>query len=88
MAQAKVIDFGVAKSVDNRLTDNPTHTRIGAVIGTLDYMSPEQASPQPGGVDTRSDVYSLGAVLYEILAGMSPPFTGGTARGYAPRAPV
>ena len=70
--QAKVIDFGVAKSVDNRLTDNPTHTRIGAVIGTLDYMSPEQASPQPGGVDTRSDVYSLGAVLYELLAGVAP----------------
>lgn len=69
----KVIDFGVAKPLNDRLTDHTLHTQAGALVGTLEYMSPEQVSGAPGGLDTRSDVYSLGVVLCEILAG-EPPF--------------
>lgn len=67
----KVIDFGVAKATAGKLAEELPTTQFGAVIGTLEYMSPEQAS---GGqdTDTRADVYSLGVVLYELLTGLRP----------------
>src|SRR5262249_51804037 len=68
----KVIDFGIAKATGQRLTDRTMFTEFGAVVGTLEYMSPEQAGLNPFGVDTRSDVYSLGVLLYELLAGATP----------------
>jgi serine/threonine protein kinase/Tfp pilus assembly protein PilF len=68
----KVIDFGLAKATDQQLTDDTVNTQFGTVIGTLEYMSPEQADMSPGGVDTRSDVYSLGVLLYELLGGATP----------------
>ncbi|HYT95604.1 MAG TPA: protein kinase, partial [Gemmataceae bacterium] len=69
----KVIDFGVAKATGRQLTEQTLHTGLGAVVGTVEYMSPEQASFNLVDVDTRSDVYSLGVLLYELLAG-GPPF--------------
>ena len=66
----KVIDFGVAKAVGEPLTDRTLVTRLGTVVGTPEYMSPEQAALNPLDVDTRTDVYSLGVVLYELLAGI------------------
>jgi serine/threonine protein kinase/WD40 repeat protein len=68
----KVIDFGVAKAAGQPLTDRTLLTGFGAVVGTPEYMSPEQASLNQLDVDTRSDVYSLGVLLYELLTG-SPP---------------
>jgi serine/threonine protein kinase/formylglycine-generating enzyme required for sulfatase activity len=71
-AVPKVIDFGVARATTGRLGEHSLHTMLGQVIGTLDYMSPEQADPSGTDVDTRSDVYSLGVVLYELLSGLLP----------------
>ncbi len=68
----KVIDFGVAKAVEQRLTEKSLFTAFGTVVGTLEYMSPEQAEMNAFGVDTRSDVYSLGVLLYELLTGTTP----------------
>jgi serine/threonine protein kinase len=68
----KVIDFGVAKATEQRLTEKTMFTQFGTVIGTLEYMSPEQAEMSQLGVDTRSDVYSLGVLLYELLTGTTP----------------
>jgi eukaryotic-like serine/threonine-protein kinase len=68
----KVIDFGVAKATEQRLTERTMFTQYGQIIGTLEYMSPEQAEMSQVGVDTRSDIYSLGVVLYELLTGSTP----------------
>jgi serine/threonine protein kinase len=68
----KVIDFGVAKAIEQRLTERTLFTQFGALVGTLEYVSPEQAEMNAFGVDTRSDVYSLGVSLYELLTGTTP----------------
>src|SRR5271165_4237766 len=68
----KVIDFGLAKAIDQRLTERTLFTQFGEVIGTLEYMSPEQAEMGSLDIDTRSDIYSLGVVLYELLTGSTP----------------
>ena len=68
----KVIDFGVAKATDQRLTERTMFTQHGQIIGTLEYMSPEQAEFNQLDVDTRSDIYSLGVLLYELLTGSTP----------------
>ncbi len=69
---AKVIDFGVAKVLHQRLAEETVFTAHGQVIGTFEYMSPEQAEMTGLDIDTRSDVYSLGVVLYELLTGLLP----------------
>ena len=69
---AKIIDFGVAKALTQRLTEETMFTRVGALIGTPEYMSPEQATSSGEDIDTRTDVYSLGIVFYELLAGAPP----------------
>jgi serine/threonine protein kinase len=68
----KVIDFGVAKATSGKLTEETMSTGFGAVVGTLEYMSPEQAGFAGEDVDTRSDIYSLGVILYELLTGLRP----------------
>ena len=71
-AVAKIIDFGVAKAVGSRLTERTLFTEFGQLVGTLEYMSPEQAKLNQLDIDTRSDIYSLGVLLYELLAGTTP----------------
>jgi non-specific serine/threonine protein kinase/serine/threonine-protein kinase len=80
----KVIDFGVAKATSQKLTERTMFTEVGQIVGTLEYMAPEQAEPNNLDIDTRSDIYSLGVLLYELLTGV-PPFTGQQLRraGYS-----
>jgi len=68
----KVIDFGVAKATEQKLTERTLFTQYGTMVGTLEYMSPEQAEMSALGIDTRSDIYSLGVLLYELLTGSTP----------------
>jgi len=68
----KIIDFGVAKALGQKLTADTMFTRLGAIIGTPEYMSPEQANSSGEDIDTRTDVYSLGVIFYELLAGTPP----------------
>ena len=71
-AVPKVIDFGVAKAIDHMLTDKTLFTELGHIVGTPEYMSPEQADARNLDIDTRTDVYALGCVLYELLTGALP----------------
>ncbi len=68
----RIIDFGLAKATSQRLTDGSMYTRVGTLLGTLEYMSPEQADSAGEDIDTRTDVYSLGVVLYQLLVGALP----------------
>jgi serine/threonine protein kinase len=68
----KVIDFGVAKAIGEPLTEQTLQTGFGAVVGTVEYMSPEQAGFNQLDVDTRSDIYALGVLLFELLTGTTP----------------
>jgi tetratricopeptide (TPR) repeat protein len=68
----KIIDFGVAKALTQKLTADTMFTRVGAMVGTPEYMSPEQALSSGEDIDTRTDVYSLGIIFYEMLAGAPP----------------
>jgi eukaryotic-like serine/threonine-protein kinase len=68
----KVIDFGVAKATGQKLTERTMFTQFGQIVGTLEYMSPEQAELNQVDIDTRSDIYSLGVLLYELLTGTTP----------------
>ena len=68
----KIIDFGIAKAIEHRLTERTLFTEQGQLIGTPEYMSPEQAEMSGLDVDTRTDIYSLGVMLYELLVGVLP----------------
>jgi tetratricopeptide (TPR) repeat protein len=70
--QPKVLDFGVARVTESDLPGTTVHTAVGHLVGTLPYMSPEQAAGDPGQVDTLADVYALGVICYELLAGRRP----------------
>ena len=70
--QPKVIDFGVARATDSDMSITTQQTYVGQLIGTMQYMSPEQCDADPHDLDTRSDVYSLGVTLYELLTGKLP----------------
>jgi serine/threonine protein kinase/Tfp pilus assembly protein PilF len=81
----RIIDFGVAKATSQQLTADTLVTRLGAIVGTPGYMSPEQADSAGVDVDTRTDVYSLGVVLYKLLVGVLPLDFSGTPPEQIPR---
>src|SRR5262249_5549018 len=68
----KVIDFGMGKATASRLTEQSIYTEVGSLFGTLEYMSPEQAELNNLDIDTRTDIYALGVILYELLTGSVP----------------
>src|SRR5215468_3470847 len=70
--QPRILDFGVARATDSDIQQATLQTDIGQLIGTVPYMSPEQVGGDPGELDTRSDVYALGVIAYELLAGRLP----------------
>jgi tetratricopeptide (TPR) repeat protein/tRNA A-37 threonylcarbamoyl transferase component Bud32 len=70
--QPRLIDYGVARVLDRNISTTMSQTSIGAVVGTMQYMSPEQLRGDTAGIDTRTDVYALGLILYELLAGRRP----------------
>ncbi|NCZ69961.1 MAG: serine/threonine protein kinase, partial [Actinobacteria bacterium] len=72
LPSVKVIDFGVAKAMQPATSAHTVFTETGQMIGTPEYMSPEQADPTSAEIDTRSDIYSLGVLLYELLTGVTP----------------
>ncbi len=76
----KIIDFGVAKATSQRLTEKTSSHERGQIVGTPEYMSPEQAEMTNLDIDTRTDVYSLGVMLYELLVGARPLRKSPTAR--------
>jgi serine/threonine protein kinase/tetratricopeptide (TPR) repeat protein len=76
----KIIDFGLAKATSQKLIERTLYTEVGQIVGTLEYMAPEQAELNNLDIDTRADIYSLGVILYELLAG-SPPFTAKQLQG-------
>ena len=72
VAVPKIIDFGLAKATTQHLTEQTLYTEFGAILGTPEYMSPEQAEMTGLDIDTRTDVYALGVILYELLTGLLP----------------
>ncbi len=78
----KVIDFGIAKATGSKLTAHTVYTEVGSLMGTLEYMAPEQAEVNNLDIDTRADIYALGVILYELLTG-SPPFSRKRLQGEA-----
>jgi non-specific serine/threonine protein kinase/serine/threonine-protein kinase len=79
LGHPRIIDFGVARATDSDLALATLQTEVGQLIGSLQYMSPEQFDADPHDIDTRSDVYALGIILYELLCGKLPYDLGGTA---------
>lgn len=79
-AVCKIIDFGIAKATSQKLTDRTLHTQLGGLVGTPEYMSPEQVDGVHQDVDTRADIYSLGVVLFELMVGGRPFELQGTGK--------